>query len=262
MTLKVLLPSKVYVLNEEEVPSVTTPESDVVNVKPENYYRRLISIKDIQNDAGARLISPVKRKCRYTDENNIEVYPYYSYTACTVQCRKDAQLRLCNCTNFYMPNVEEHLKCNMTGVICLYNNLNTLSVLKARWSSRTGLYCDCLPSCTEAEISTVKDFESDKYNASVAIELAFLPTERYRRNVVRGALDLVVSTGGTGGLFLGTTILSFVELIYIILIRPFCNIYIQRYKDPWHEKYGRKLEDNKFIQLRLKRESLKLQTFT
>ncbi|XP_045483966.1 pickpocket protein 19-like [Pieris rapae] len=259
MTFNVHLPGKVYVLNEEEVPSITTPESDVINVTPEMYHRRLISIKDIQNDAGARFISPEKRKCRYTDENNLEVYPYYSYTACTVQCRKDVQLRLCNCTNFYMPKVDEHLKCNMTGVICLNNNFDTFSVLKARWSSRTGLFCDCLPSCTEAEISTVKDFKSVTYNdyASVAIELAFLPTERYRRNVVRGVLDLVVSTGGTGGLFLGASLLSFVELIYIILLRPFCNIYSQRYKDPWHEKYGRKLEDNKFIQLRLKPGSLK-----
>lgn len=66
-------------------------------------------------------------------------------------------------------------------------------MLKASWSSRPGLYCDCLPSCTEAEISVVKDFKvtSAAEFAAVHIELAFLPSERYRRNVVRGILDLV-----------------------------------------------------------------------
>lgn len=60
---------------------------------------------------------------------------------------------------------------------------------------------------------------------------------------------ILVSTGGTGGLFLGASILSFVELIYIIFLRPFCDIYIQQDSemDSWHQKFGtRKLEDNKF----------------
>ncbi|CAK1548750.1 unnamed protein product [Leptosia nina] len=215
----VLVPANVYVLNKEEVPSITTPGSDVMDVAAEIHRKRLISIKDIENDAGARQVSPEKRKCRYTDENILDVYRHYSYSACTVQCRKRAQLRICNCTNFNMPRVAEHLKCNISGVICINNNWNALSVLKARWSSRSGLYCDCLPSCTEAEISVVKDFKTstDQEYAVVEVELASLPSERYRRNVVRGLLDLVVSTGGTGGLFLGASLLSFVELFYILL---------------------------------------------
>lgn len=58
-----------------------------------------------------------------------------------------------------------------------------------------------------------------------------------------------MSTGGTGGLFLGASILSFVELIYILLVRPFCDIYSQKdtETDMWHLKFGsRKLEENKF----------------
>ncbi|CAG9786712.1 unnamed protein product [Diatraea saccharalis] len=211
---------------------------------------RLITIRNIENDAGARMIKPEKRKCRYTDENFLEVYRHYSYTACTVQCRKKAQLRLCNCTNFFMPNVPEHMKCNISGIMCLDNHVNLLSVLKAEWSLRSGLYCNCLPSCTEAEITTVKDFKTSisENFATVEVGLAMLPSERYKRNVVRGVLDLVVSTGGTGGLFLGASILSFVELLYILLIRPFCSMYKRRKDDHWFKKYGtRKLEDNKFL---------------
>ncbi|KAG7308674.1 hypothetical protein JYU34_005896 [Plutella xylostella] len=245
----VLVTGNVYVLNEEEVPSLTTLGSDVLNVVPEVSHRRSITIRNIENDAGARVISPEKRKCRYHDENFLEVYRHYSYSACTVQCRKEAQLRLCNCTNFFMPGVPERLKCGVDGIMCLNANLNELSVLKAKWSSRPGLYCDCLPSCTEAEISVVKDSKTSTTDdfSTVQIELASLPSERYRRNVVRGILDLVVSTGGTGGLFLGASILSFVELFYIIFLRPFCDVYSQHGEDPWYTKFGtRTLEDNKF----------------
>ncbi|XP_075978138.1 sodium channel protein Nach-like [Anticarsia gemmatalis] len=246
----VMVTANIYILNEEEVPTITTIGSDVLSVGQEVYHKRYITIRNIENDAGARLISPEKRKCRYTDENFLQVYNHYSYTACTVQCRKDAQLRLCNCTNYFMPNVPEHLKCNVSGIICLNSHVHQLSVLKAKWSSRFGLSCNCLPSCTEAEISITKDFKfvTTENFASVQIELAVLPSERYRRNVVRGVLDLVVSTGGTGGLFLGASLLSFVELFYILLIRPFCDIYSQRDDDPWHRKFGmRRLQDNKFI---------------
>ncbi|KAJ0176653.1 hypothetical protein K1T71_007832 [Dendrolimus kikuchii] len=245
----VLLTSNVYVLNEEEVPALTTIGSDVLQVGPEVFHRRFISIRNIENDAGARMIAPDKRKCRYNDENFLQVYPYYSYTACTVECRKDAQLRLCNCTSHFMPNVAEHLRCNISGIICLNKYVNVLSVLRAPWSSRAGLYCNCLPSCTEAEITIVKDSKTVTTNSfgTVQIELAMLPSEMYRRNVVRGVLDLVVSMGGTGGLFLGASILSFVELLYILLVRPFCDVYSRRNDDPWHRKFGtRRIEDNNF----------------
>ncbi|XP_046965567.1 pickpocket protein 28-like [Vanessa cardui] len=243
------LPVKVYVLNEEEVPSLTSHGSHVISVSLEFNYRRQITIRNIENDVDARMIVPEKRKCRYADENILHVYPYYSYTACTVQCRKNAQLRLCNCTNFFMPNTKESDKCNRSGIICLNDNVHLLSVLKARWSSRPGLHCHCLPSCTEAEISIVKDFKTPNFEkiATVQIELSALPSEKYRRNVVRGVLDLVVSTGGTGGLFLGASILSFVELLYILLLRPFCDMYTRRNDDRWHRKYGnRRIEDNQF----------------
>lgn len=74
------------------------------------------------------MIAPHKRKCRYIDENFLEVYRHYSYTACTVQCRRDAQLKLCNCSNYLIPHVPEHQKCNVSGIICLNNNVNLLSV--------------------------------------------------------------------------------------------------------------------------------------
>lgn len=53
--------------------------------------------------------------------------------------------------------LETSLLCNITGLECLNDKYNDLAVLKARWSSRSGLICNCVPSCTEIEMSVVKD---------------------------------------------------------------------------------------------------------
>lgn len=81
----------------------------------------------------------------------------------------------------------------------------------------------------------------------VKIGLSALPSERYKRNVIRGKLDLVgehfincipidprinelidsivsVSMGGTTGLFVGASLLSFVEIFYYFIVRPYYNI--------------------------------------
>ncbi|XP_025199371.1 sodium channel protein Nach-like [Melanaphis sacchari] len=46
-----------------------------------------------------------------------------------------------------------------------------------------------------------------------------LPAERLKRNVVRGRLDVLVSLGGSVALFVGASILSFLEIIYYFIIR-------------------------------------------
>lgn len=84
--------------------------------------------------------------------------------------------------------------------------------------------------------------------SKVEIALVELPTERYKRNVVRGKLDLVgkiyltfqqklflviiflilVSIGGTTGLFVGASLLSFVEIFYYITIRPYGSMLYEK----------------------------------
>lgn len=147
----------------------------------------------IENDLAAREVSADRRRCKYPDEDPPSVYRHHSYSACTVQCRKNAQLAICNCTNFFMPNTSQSLHCGLEGLMCLHDHYGELSVLRAAWGSRSGLYCDCQPSCTETDISVIADDRvATVYSHSkVEISLDFLPTERFRRNVVRGPLDLV-----------------------------------------------------------------------
>lgn len=66
------------------------------------------------------------RKCRYVDENYLDVYEYYSYSACLVQCRKDAHFKTCNCTHHLMPNtgMNKNKNCvRLTLIVCYFANI-------------------------------------------------------------------------------------------------------------------------------------------
>lgn len=120
--------------------------------------RRLISVKNIENDALTRDVSVHQRNCRFIDENILDVYQYYSYSACSVQCRKDKQLKMCNCTSHLMPNTPVLYHCDIEGLKCLNQYYEELSVVIAPWSTgKKGVVCDCLPSCTEVDISVIHD---------------------------------------------------------------------------------------------------------
>ncbi|XP_018318427.1 sodium channel protein Nach [Agrilus planipennis] len=223
LTLKLRGTLSLYIMGEQDVPSITTLPKDILEVSPYIHYRRYISVKEIENEKQVRFTSVEQRKCRFIDENYLDVYEYYSYSACTTQCRKDAQFQKCNCTHHLMPNTHNGKICDVDGLHCLHDNYNDIAVLKAVWANRNGLVCECLPSCTEVEITTIRESEEgilDPY-AIVDISLESLPTERFKRNVVRGKLELVVSLGGAAALLLGASLLSVFEFFYFFLLRVF-----------------------------------------
>lgn len=267
---------QVYTFGAEDVPSLVTSKSEFLNVGPHNGYHRHVAVRNIENDAQTHSVSIAQRSCRFPDENHqLDVHSHYSYSACSVQCRKQRQLVMCNCTSHLMPNTAAAAHCDMAGLRCLNDNYEELSVVIADWThDRKGLVCDCLPSCTEIDVSVVLDRrvrlaeeERDATDAvgrravaAVEIVLSALPTERYKRNVVRGTLELVgewktcaavflfaratktkrveinmgtwrrtkrlVSMGGTTGLFIGASFLSFVELVYYFTLRPYITAWM------------------------------------
>lgn len=62
----------------------------------------------------------------------------------------------------------------------------------------------------------------------VIIEFLTWPIIRYKREVLFGWVDLLVSFGGIAGLFLGFSLLSGVEIIYYFTMRAGCMIYKNR----------------------------------
>lgn len=62
----------------------------------------------------------------------------------------------------------------------------------------------------------------------INIEYLTWPIIRYKREVLFGWVDLLVSFGGIAGLFLGFSLLSGVEIIYYFTMRACCMLYKNR----------------------------------
>ncbi|XP_047503728.1 pickpocket protein 19-like isoform X1 [Pieris napi] len=231
-----LLNTMLYTLGEDEIPTVTTLTSSTLKLVLGKNYQRQVVVKNIENDPLTVETTPAQRACRFSYENDNGLYPLYSYSTCTVLCRKREQMKLCGCTDHFMIGSDESKMCNASGLLCLHRHFSQLTTLKPRWAGRRpGLVCDCLPSCDETEITIIKDAVTSagrarKKRIAVELKMAYLPTERFKRNVVRSRLDLVVSIGGAAGLFVGASLLSFVELIFFFTIRLLDNIYLEKRK--------------------------------
>ncbi|TMW47430.1 hypothetical protein DOY81_007487, partial [Sarcophaga bullata] len=62
----------------------------------------------------------------------------------------------------------------------------------------------------------------------VLVEFLTWPIIRYKREVLFGWVDLLVSFGGIASLFLGFSLLSGVEIIYYFTLRACCMVYKNR----------------------------------
>jgi hypothetical protein len=69
---------------------------------------------------------------------------------------------------------------------------------------------------------------SERKEFKVSIEFLTWPIIRYKREVLFGWVDLLVSFGGIAGLFLGFSLLSGVEIIYYFTMRAGCMMYKNR----------------------------------
>lgn len=98
--------------------------------------------------------------------------------------------------------IEQNVSAHLEFLIFLYDSLNTI------YSSGT---------------DPLKPQET-----YVNIEYLTWPIIKYKREVLFGWVDLLVSFGGIAGLFLGFSLLSGVEVIYYFTLRAVCMVYKSR----------------------------------
>lgn len=70
--------------------------------------------------------------------------------------------------------------------------------------------------------------ETTANSERINIEFLTWPIIRYKREVLFGWVDLLVSFGGIAGLFLGFSLLSGIEIIYYFTVRAGCMMYKNR----------------------------------
>lgn len=96
------------------------------------------------------------------------------------------------------------------------------------------------PSAINLLICSLIPSSNKKEDSRVNIEFLTWPIIRYKREVLFGWVDLLVSFGGIAGLFLGFSLLSGVEIIYYFTMRAGCMLFKNRVRDRTIDMQGRK----------------------
>ncbi|CRK90740.1 CLUMA_CG004432, isoform A [Clunio marinus] len=189
----------------------------------------LITLKQTYTTDDARQLSVEQRKCIFPDEMKLKYYRegIYSFSTCMRDCRLKKTNKLCKCIPpFYMPSSESYRQCGLEDFICLMKYRGNITDI------RSCRHCalSCLNTVYDIEkfSRTVVPETNKREDFRVNVEFLTWPIIRYKREVLFGWVDLLVSFGGIAGLFLGFSLLSGVEIAYYFTMRAGCMIYRNR----------------------------------
>ncbi|XP_052754478.1 pickpocket protein 19-like [Galleria mellonella] len=184
-------------------------------------YEIILKAEETLSDQSVSSMSRPPRTCLYEHERPSFAHHWtfmkYTYDNCRFYCRALAQVEFCNCTHHFMPRLGNYPMCDIQGLTCLGKHRDLFSATN----------CDCPMKCEEVLYKLVHIFETEQKNteemvargSQVRVKLVQLPSLRVRRVAIRETLGLVVDIGGVIGVFFGASLLSIIEIIYILCIR-------------------------------------------
>ncbi|XP_063548099.1 sodium channel protein Nach-like [Cydia strobilella] len=228
------LPSLVFTASRLITLRIHAPD-DVVSVKVEKIVttdimplvselNATLKSEAITSDMTIHRLDPLRRGCLLVREKPAFAHHWpfqrYSYSACVLYCRAKIQVDLCNCTHHFMVRLNGYNICNVSGLGCLYKN---------KESMQSNTNCGCPMACEEINYKAVHvSFHREPSPVSReliargsrgVVRLNTLPTLRVRRHAIRDKMALVVDIGGVGGVFFGASLLSVIEIVYLLCIR-------------------------------------------
>ena len=75
----------------------------IVKSKPRTKQEVYFVVHETENMDGVTKVDAKTRNCHFQWEGNAGHYIHYSYSACIVECRRKAEMALCNCTRHLLP---------------------------------------------------------------------------------------------------------------------------------------------------------------
>jgi acid-sensing ion channel, other len=199
---------KIFVHSPEEVASGRLEALPSPGIKTDSYFAinaiEMINNPDVINEDIA------VRGCRYPSEKIEAFNLHYSSTNCHRDLRMANEIKSCNCT-LDIGDIPKSVR------ICLPEEIQCI-VDVAKKVDLDEEQC-MLPSCVSMTIHDIGKITSDSNDedSSVTIEVLNKPTLRFVRRVKESKLDQIVQLGGLVGLFLGASILSLVEVVFLIV---------------------------------------------
>ncbi|KAJ8956497.1 hypothetical protein NQ318_019215, partial [Aromia moschata] len=162
-----------------------------------------------------RYLSPTQRRCRYDDEPLTNDISAYSTSICHIICRYNLALKLCGCKPFFYHFLAGKT-CDIKGLLCLSKYADRITQPPSQIGCKCPQPCDLITYFPQVPKST--KWERGFFDQKITFRWGLLPpTTKYRRDILFGFGDLVVSIGGTVALFLGISFISIMEIIFLTL---------------------------------------------
>ncbi|XP_017000609.2 pickpocket protein 19 [Drosophila takahashii] len=185
-------------------------------------------------------MSPSKRRCYFDNEKNPNFQDSsltYNRENCLVMCLHLVVLKTCNCsTPVFLPPIETIRECGIVDAACLGSNADIFSYVKMGEQdkyindSRRGHFCDCPDNCNSRQYKmtlNVRKLDYPKNSTETLIKAQIYYGQRVMTKIITKLkytnLDLLANFGGIISLYIGASVMSFIELSIVLgkLLRVF-----------------------------------------
>ncbi|XP_014485728.1 PREDICTED: pickpocket protein 28 [Dinoponera quadriceps] len=210
--------------------------AQIASVPPSHVLAISVSGTSIKSMDNMRDLPREKRLCLF--DNEIPGEGHYSFQSCVSDCIAKSYQTQCGCLPFYYPETHIGVRtCYLTDVDCILARRGKSLSGEDRASKKT---CKgCLPQCSDIMYSI--DAEGVKMDVNVGYESELthgldldnisivyvffgdISYVEYRKESILSWDGLLASFGGIFGLCLGGSVMSVIELVYL-LVREFFKV--------------------------------------
>ncbi|XP_043523868.1 pickpocket protein 28-like [Frieseomelitta varia] len=172
-----------------------------------------MSMSKIKTKQNVKDLSVHQRKCKFFNDGGLKTWPVYTTNMCVMECRMKVIQDKCNCRPHFARSIEGVSTCNAMQLRCIGKVTKSLFLSETPPPS-----CQCVPKCDnisyQIKSSANAEINQIPTNSSHMTLIVQLPQIIYYRSLLYGFTDFLTSVGGAAGLFLGASVLSFVEIFY------------------------------------------------
>ncbi|XP_052856548.1 pickpocket protein 19 [Drosophila gunungcola] len=178
-------------------------------------------------------MSPSKRRCYFDNEqspNFQNTSLTYDRENCMAVCLHQIVLKTCNCsTPVFLPPFEGIRECGIMDAECLGINSDIFSYVKMGDQdkyindSRRGHFCDCPDNCNSRQYKltlNARKLDYPKNSTETLITAQIYYGQRVMTKIITKLkytnLDLLANFGGIISLYIGASVMSFIELLFVL----------------------------------------------
>ncbi|XP_054283485.1 pickpocket protein 19-like [Macrosteles quadrilineatus] len=209
-------------------PRIIPPTNSMrpIRPRPTMVYRVQVEIEVNNVDKSLQEMNPASLPCNLHSNEPME--------NCLFRCRHHHIFQHCNCvlyTHAVLYCNESVAICGVSHLKCIFDIAGSLNYIRLdlppgvpTFNDSMGMECNCKPTCSDVTYlatfqTTPRETDVAAMNYSAYIDVYYFSNFAmgYLKRTKLTEVDVIVGLGGTGGLYLGASFISFVEIIVVTM---------------------------------------------